>query len=194
MTDPIPFALAVVFLLATPGPTNTLLLTAGAASGLRALRLIPAEVTGYLTTILIVGYLIGDLVQSMPAAAFVLRGLVAAYLLYLAFRLWRTDLQGSTAQRLITFRDVLVTTMLNPKALLFALGIIPVHATNSICYFVAFAVLVVAAGSGWTLLGVALSRGLLPKTSMHLVGRLGAVAITAFAVYLVIAPLLQAKV
>jgi threonine/homoserine/homoserine lactone efflux protein len=194
MTDPIPFALAVVFLLATPGPTNTLLLTAGAASGPRALRLIPAEVIGYLTTILIVGYLIGDRVQSMPSAAFALRALVAAYLIYLAFRLWRTGLQAEAPRRLITFRDVLVTTMLNPKALLFALGIIPVHAANSIGYFAAFVLLVVAAGSGWALLGVALRRGLLPKSSPHLVPRLGAVAITAFAAYLVIAPLLKAKV
>jgi threonine/homoserine/homoserine lactone efflux protein len=194
MTHPIPFALAVVFLLATPGPTNTLLLTAGAACGLRALRLIPAEVIGYLTTILIVGYLIGDRVQGMPAAAFALRALVAAYLIYLAFRLWRTGLQADAPQRLITFRDVLVTTMLNPKALLFALGIIPVHAANSAGYFAAFILLVVAAGSGWALLGVALSRGLLPKSSTHLVPRLGAVAITAFAAYLVIAPLLQAQV
>jgi threonine/homoserine/homoserine lactone efflux protein len=194
MTDPIPFALAVVFLLATPGPTNTLLLTAGASAGWRALRLIPAEVIGYLTTILVVGYVIGDRVQGVPAAAFALRALVAVYLLYLAVRLWRTGVRTHTPHRLITFRDILVTTMLNPKALLFALGIIPVHAANSLAYFIAFAIMVIAAGSGWALLGVALARGLLPTSSTHLVPRIGAVAITAFAAYLVIAPLLQAKV
>jgi threonine/homoserine/homoserine lactone efflux protein len=191
MTDPIQFTLAVAIILATPGPTNTLLLTGGAASGFRALRLIPAEVLGYLTTILIVGYLIGDWVQGVPSAAMALRIVVAAYLLTLAMRLWRTGLQASATQRLITFRDVLVTTMLNPKALLFALGIIPVHAADSLAYFVAFVPMVIAAGSGWTLLGVALTRGLLPKSSAHLVPRIGAVAITAFACYLVIAPLLK---
>lgn len=190
MTDPIQFALAVAILLATPGPTNTLLLTAGAASGFKALRLIPAEVLGYLATILIVGYLIGDWVQSVPTAAMALRVIVAAYLIVLAVRLWRAGL-SATAQRLITFRDVLVTTMLNPKALLFALGIIPVHAPNSLGYFAAFVALVIMAGSGWTLLGVALARGILPRASSHLVPRLGAVAITAFAGYLVIAPLLK---
>jgi threonine/homoserine/homoserine lactone efflux protein len=192
MTDPIPFALAVLFLLATPGPTNTLLLTAGAASGWRALRLIPAEVIGYLTTILIVGYLIGDWVQGVPSLAFALRVVIAIYLLYLAIRLWRAGLQIGTTERLITFRDVLVTTVLNPKALLFALGILPVHAPNSLAYFIAFVFLVLAAGSGWALLGAGLTRGLLPKSRAHLVPRLGAVAITAFAGYLVIAPLLQA--
>ncbi|MDQ7250306.1 LysE family translocator [Dongia sedimenti] len=192
MTDPIPFALAVAFLLATPGPTNTLLLTAGAASGLRALRLIPAEVIGYLATILMVGYLIGDRVQSMPSLAYALRMIIAAYLLYLAVRLWRAGWAMHAAQKLIGFRDVLVTTLLNPKALLFALGIIPVHAPDSLAYFIAFVVMVIAAGSGWALLGVALARSLLPKSSTQLVPRLGAVAISAFAGYLLITPLLQA--
>jgi threonine/homoserine/homoserine lactone efflux protein len=192
MADPIPFALAVANVLATPGPTNTLLLTAGATSGLRALRLIPAEVIGYLTTIVLVGYFVGDLVQAVPALAPVLRAIVATYLLYLAVRLWRAGIRVSTTQRLISFRDVLVTTMLNPKALLFALGIIPVHAPNSLAYFIAFVVMVIAAGSGWALLGAALTRGLLPKSSAHLVPRLGAIAITAFAGYLLIAPLLKA--
>jgi len=192
MTDPIQFTLAVAIILATPGPTNTLLLTAGATAGLKALRLVAAEVLGYLTTILLVGYLIGDRVQSVPSAAMALRIIVAAYLLYLAARLWRTGLQPRATRRLIGFRDVLVTTMLNPKALLFALGIIPVHAAGVAVYFAALVAMVVAAGSGWALLGVALTRGLLPKASTHLVPRIGAVAITAFAGYLVIAPLLKA--
>jgi threonine/homoserine/homoserine lactone efflux protein len=100
-------------------------------------------------------------------------------------------LQASATQRLITFRDVLVTTMLNPKALLFGLGIIPVHASDRLAYFVAFVTMVIGAGSGWALLGVALARGILPKASAHLMPRLGAVVITAFACYLVIAPLLK---
>jgi threonine/homoserine/homoserine lactone efflux protein len=193
MTDPVAFALAVLFLLITPGPTNTLLLTAGASSGLRALRLIPAEVAGYLTTILIVGTLIGDWVRGVPSLAFALRLVIAAYLLYLAIRLWRAGLAIGATQQLIGFRDVLVTTLLNPKALLFALGIIPVHASGSLAYFIAFVAMVIGAGSGWAMLGVALARGLLPKSGTHLVPRLGAVVIAAFAAYLVIAPLLQSR-
>jgi threonine/homoserine/homoserine lactone efflux protein len=44
---------AVLVLLLTPGPTNSLMLLAGAERGLTgALRLIPAEVAGYLLTVL----------------------------------------------------------------------------------------------------------------------------------------------
>jgi threonine/homoserine/homoserine lactone efflux protein len=191
MTDPIPFALAVAIVLATPGPTNTLLLTAGAASGLRALRLIPAEVLGYLTTIVIVGYFVGDLARTAPGFAVLLRIIVAGYLLTLAVRLWRAGLQAGTGARLITFRDVLVTTMLNPKALVFAIGIIPVHAPNSTVYFAAFVVMVIAAGSSWAVIGIGLTRGVLPASSKQLVARAGAMVITGFAGYLVISAVLQ---
>jgi len=44
MDDPLLFALAVLTILGTPGPTNTLLATAGATGGLRrSLPLVPAE-------------------------------------------------------------------------------------------------------------------------------------------------------
>lgn len=194
MTDPIPFGLAVAILLATPGPTNTLLLTAGATSGPQALRLIPAEVAGYLITILTVGYLVGEWVQGVPAIALALRILVAGYLCYLAVRLWRSGLtEIGNAHRVITFRDVLVTTVLNPKALLFALSIIPVHAPDSLAYFVAFVAMVIAIGSGWVLLGVGLTRGILPHSIRHLVPRAGAVAISAFAGYLLLVPFLRSQ-
>src|SRR6478752_3236474 len=52
MTDPVAFVLSVIALLAVPGPTNTLLATAGGLGGVRrAIALIPAEVAGYLLAI-----------------------------------------------------------------------------------------------------------------------------------------------
>ena len=59
MVEPFLFVLTVVTILGTPGPTNTLLATAGAAAGVRrSLLLVPAELGGYLTSILIVSGLL----------------------------------------------------------------------------------------------------------------------------------------
>jgi threonine/homoserine/homoserine lactone efflux protein len=142
-------------------------------------------------TILLVGYLVGGWFASQPLLAKALRIVVALYLAYLAFRLWRSGVAAEAEQRLVRFRDVFVTTMLNPKALLFALGIIPLQAANAAVYLGAFVVMVMLAGSGWMLLGAALAHGVLPPASRRIVPRLGAVVIVGFAFYLVLGPLLQ---
>ena len=73
MADPTVFALAVLAVLATPGPTNTLMAVAGATLGLRkGLRLIPAEVAGYLTSISLLIFVFQPVVAALPVAATVL--------------------------------------------------------------------------------------------------------------------------
>ena len=68
MTEPLAFILAVLGLLATPGPTNTLLAASGAAVGLRrSLHLIPAEVSGYLCSILALALVLGPVAQTLAA-------------------------------------------------------------------------------------------------------------------------------
>jgi threonine/homoserine/homoserine lactone efflux protein len=187
MIDPIQFAFAVAILLATPGPTNTLLLAAGSTEGYRALRLLPAEVMGYLTTILLVGYLVGGWLATGSDLALALRAIVAAYLLWLALRLWRRqDAGGTGASRLIGFRDVLVTTVLNPKALVFALAIIPLHDQRAPAYLAAFVGMVIAIGGAWIALGAALARGLVGRQGTSPLARLAALVIVGFAAWLLL--------
>jgi threonine/homoserine/homoserine lactone efflux protein len=88
MQDPLVFALAVLAILGTPGPTNTLLATGGAAVGLRrSLALIPAEAAGYTISILTLGLLLGPILAGAPMLALAMRMAVGAYLLWLAIRL-----------------------------------------------------------------------------------------------------------
>ena len=184
MTDPLTFAIAVIALLATPGPTNTLLLTAGATAGRQALRLIPAEIVGYLISVLTIGLVIAPLTAKLPTLGIALRLLTASYLVVMAVRLWRHTASIVAAAQLIEFRHVFVTTLLNPKALLFALSIIPLRDPDATSYIVAFSILIAVVSLCWIGLGIGLSRGLIPERHRSLLPRLGAAIIFGFAGYL----------
>jgi threonine/homoserine/homoserine lactone efflux protein len=191
MTDPILFTLAVLALLATPGPTNTLLMTSGATTGpASSWRLIPAEIAGYTIAILAIGFVIGPFIAESWALGMALRVCVALYLTWVATRLWRHPTAEIDSGRLIRPRDVFIATLLNPKALLFGLGIVPLHDPHAVAYMIAFCLMVAAVGASWICLGAAIRRGLLPKAGVPLVPRIGAAVITAFAGYLVLAPVL----
>jgi threonine/homoserine/homoserine lactone efflux protein len=126
MEDPVLFALAVLAVLGTPGPTNTLLATAGATAGLRrSLPLIASEAAGYTVSILTLGLVLGPVVAGAPLLAGALRAAVGVYLLSLALRLWRRGGAALATGAVVTPRQVVVTTLLNPKAIVFALGVVP---------------------------------------------------------------------
>jgi threonine/homoserine/homoserine lactone efflux protein len=190
MTDPVLFIIAVVTLLATPGPTNALLLTAATLDGPRSLRLIPAEVTGYLLSVLAIALLVAPLVAELWMVGVLMRSIAAAYLLLVAARLWRGGSAAVESPQLITPRHVFTTTLLNPKAILFGLGIVPVQGSGGMAYLAGFCLLITAVGSAWILLGVLIRRGLLPPGGAPLIPRIAATVITGFAGLLVLSPLL----
>lgn len=119
------FLSAVLALLIAPGPTNTLMGVAGAQAGLgRVVRLLPAELAGYLTTILPLVWLGAEMLARWPAASLVLKLAAAVWVMALAVRMWGLRSAG-VASRPVTARQVFVTTMLNPKALVFGLVLLP---------------------------------------------------------------------
>src|SRR5215217_6371640 len=91
MTDPIQFALAVLLLLATPGPTNTVMATAGAVNrGEVPWLFMLAELGGYLAIVLLARLVLSPLIAVYPTVGVALKVLVVCYLVYAAVRLWRT--------------------------------------------------------------------------------------------------------
>ncbi|MCX7644574.1 MAG: hypothetical protein N2Z62_04665 [Rhodobacteraceae bacterium] len=119
------FVTAVLALLAAPGPTNTLMCLAGAAGGPgRVLRLLPAELLGYLSAILPIGWVGAHLLAQAPVAAAVLKVVAAAWVMTLAIRLW-TPPAAAAGGGAVGFGSVFVTTLLNPKALVFGLVLLP---------------------------------------------------------------------
>lgn len=155
---PFDLALAVLALLLTPGPTNSLMLLAGAERGFAgALRLISAEVLGYLLTILPLA-LIGASVLEQNLGLRSLVALAAAvWVAVLAIRLWQVPAHRAEGP-VVGAKALFVTTALNPKALIFGLVLLP--SPDRLAQNLAvFALLVVLVALLWAALGVRLQRG-----------------------------------
>ncbi|WP_444464967.1 hypothetical protein [Rhodobacter capsulatus] len=119
------FALATAALLIAPGPTNTLMAVAGASHGLgRVVRLLPAELAGYLATVLPLAFLGAALLDHAPRVATVLQLVAALWVMALALRLWRAAAAGGAGFH-IGRKRIFLTTLLNPKALIFGLVLLP---------------------------------------------------------------------
>ena len=185
MTDPVLFLLAVLTLLGTPGPTNTLLATSGAALGVRgSLPLLAAELAGYLIAIAVIRIVLGPVIEAWPAVGVALKVAVVLYLIWIAVRIWGHGNSPAGAASAISLRSVFLTTLLNPKALIFALSVIPQQHPVAIAYLAGFIVAVPAVGLGWILIGRAVGlatgaerAGTLRKVaSIALVGFAGVVA------------------
>ena len=157
MANPVLFVSSVLVLLILPGPTNTLLGTSGATVGLkRSLPLLLGELSGYLVSILLIQFVLGPAISRTPSTALMLRGAAGIYLLVLSIRLWTTPFLVSRA--VISLRQVFVTTLLNPKAFVFALVIIPFGSPGSATYLASFAAIVPVIGTLWIGLGALLRR------------------------------------
>lgn len=150
------FAFACASLLATPGPTNTLLATAGAEAGWRSARyLLAAELAGYLLAVTILRVVLGPVIAAQPGFALALQGVVVVYVLHLAVALWRRSNAHVLSGQSITFRRVLLTTLLNPKGLIFAFVLLPAAADGMLLWLAVLSVEIVAIGFGWIFLGSA---------------------------------------
>lgn len=130
---PIELAAAIFALLLTPGPTNTLLFVAGTERGFpRVLWLIPAELAGYLTTVVPLTLAGAALLARYPEARPAIALPAGLWVAWLAIRLWRLPPAGPSGGRSVSARDVFITTLLNPKALIFGLVLLPADSLGGI--------------------------------------------------------------
>lgn len=143
------FAAALALLLA-PGPTNTLMAVAGAERGLgRVARLLPAELAGYLTTVLPLAYLGARAIEQVPALATGLKLAAAVWVMVLAAKLWQAR-TGDAGPGDVTARRVYLTTVLNPKALIFGLVLLPApHEAEFPARLALFGLMVMGAALVW---------------------------------------------
>ncbi|NKL36832.1 threonine transporter RhtB [Rhizobium leguminosarum bv. viciae] len=119
----LPFAAGVFALLILPGPTNAILAMAsqGLTAG-RAIMLLGTVAAAYLAIVVPVSGLAGPFLHQHPLVAQGIKLASAAWVSYLALRLWGA---GSIPIEVVTVRQLAITTLLNPKALIIGLTMMP---------------------------------------------------------------------
>ena len=131
--------------------------------------------------------------QAPLLLAGALRAAVGAYLLVLALRLWRRGGAALRTGAVVTPRQVFVTTLLNPKAIVFALGVVPFGAGRGAWppYMLGFLLLLASVAAAWITAGAMLGGAAGRRGWGGAVPRVGAAAVGGFAVLLLVAPLLR---
>jgi threonine/homoserine/homoserine lactone efflux protein len=114
--------------------------------------------------------------------------MIGAYLIFLAVKLWRWTATANGVA--FSASRVLLTTLLNPKAAIFALLIFPARPTPIARYYIGFALIASCLGAAWIVAGSLLARFANPRIS-SLAPRLCAVAVAAFAVAVVSSALMR---
>lgn len=183
-------ALGCVIVLIMPGPTNTLLATAGLRWGIRrSAPLTGVEFAGYLVSISAWGVVLSHAATSLAWLPTLLRMASSLYVAYLSVRMWRTaSAFPASAQSTIGPRMLFTATLLNPKAILFAGTIFPAAAFESwTAYLEAmaiFTILLVPIGLAWIAFGAGLGSGRLMRISPAQVQRCASIVLAGFSLSL----------
>ena len=175
------FALAASI---SPGPVNVVALSSGASHGLRAtLHHVTGATLGFVLLLVLAGLGLAELLRGWPAATMLTRWAGMAFLLWMGWKLWKSDggiaddepppapsvLQGAAMQ------------WLNPKAWVAALAGVGAYAGDDfvICYL--------SVGC-WAYAGARLRHLLADGRRMRLFNRAMAALLAASAVHIGIAP------
>lgn len=149
----------------TPGPNTMMLFASGVNFGFR--RTLPHMFgigVGFLALLLAIGFGLGTLLTAFPALYLVLKGMGAAYLVYIAWRIASSDTlpEARAGARPMSFFEAAAFQWVNPKAwvmLVTAMGIYtdPQRYTDTvILIFIAFAIATIPCVAAWAGFGSAL--------------------------------------
>jgi threonine/homoserine/homoserine lactone efflux protein len=155
------FVATSIIILLTPGPTNTVLAASGAAMGLRRGIIMPlAEAIGYVIAISFF-VVFAQYIRGNPTAFFMVKVIASVWLAYTAFRLWTSVAEIHFQSTVDSFLRILITTILNPKAMLVGIILIPAETAGQPYLWIAtYAGLSIFAGMGWVLLGSSMPLGI----------------------------------
>lgn len=153
----------------TPGPSNLILLAAGANFGFwRCLPLVLGLSFSFLTMLLLVGFGLGQVLRAQETLYTILKALSLLYILWLAWNIARSapgEAEGGDApSRPLSFLQMALLQWINPKAWAVALTVTAAY-TNQASYVASllfmvllFALVNLPSVSVWALFGSYLRR------------------------------------
>lgn len=127
------FALTCVIIEITPGPNMTYLAALSLSNGMRAgFAAVAGIALGLMTYGVVAALGLAAVIDSSPLLYDLLRWSGVAYLLWLAWESWASEretspeaIDGNHGQPSLAFRRGLITNLLNPKAAVFYVAVLP---------------------------------------------------------------------
>ncbi|CAM3945067.1 cmaU protein [Xenorhabdus thuongxuanensis] len=145
-----------------PGPTNTLLLSSGAAVGFfKTQKLVMAELFAYLLSISIWGFFLQKFTYNTVGITNFLKLIAACYIFWVSFKIWKFK-EKQNEEVLVKSKNIFIITVLNPKSFVFASYVMPhetfTHITMYFPSIFSFIAILLPASFTWCLLGNSFCR------------------------------------
>ena len=178
----------------TPGPNNTMMLASGVNFGFaRSLPHMTGITAGFCLMILLMGMGLGSVFERYPLLYTLMRYAGGAYMLYLAWKIFRSKPVPDTAERAsetlrarpMGFTAAAAFQWVNPKAWVMALGAITTYlpAQHSLWQLLALigvmGVINMPSTGSWALFGSSMRRHLQQPTFLRVFNTLAALALVA---------------
>ncbi|HEY8081855.1 MAG TPA: LysE family translocator [Acidimicrobiales bacterium] len=194
--NPGAFVVYVLVSSITPGPNNLMLATIGVTKGPRqALRSAAGVSVGWGMQIAVCGVGLVAIIRAVPWLRSVIEGLAIAYLLWLAWKLWRADHLGEAVPSL-GFWGAIGFQWANPKALTMSLTtsglfVVPsahgLHGPSVAAVSLAAVALNYPCVSAWGLAGSSMASRLAEPRAIRRFSRACSVVLVALVVWLLVA-------
>ncbi|RZL61027.1 MAG: LysE family translocator [Variovorax sp.] len=186
------FALFAFVSSITPGPNNTMMLASGVNFGFsRSLPHMTGITVGFCLMILLMGLGLGSVFERYPLLYTVMRYAGGAYMLYLAWKIFRsqpapdTVTPGTAQPKPMGFTAAAAFQWVNPKAWVMALGAITTylparHSTWQLLALIGvMGVINMPSTGSWALFGSSMRRHLQRPTFLRVFNTLAALALVA---------------
>lgn len=132
------FSIATVLLALSPGPDNIYVLTQSLAHGSSSgIATVAGLISGCIVHTALLAFGVSALITASPILFFIIKCIGAAYLLYLAFKVFRADASisftedgGKRKSNWQYFKIGVVMNIVNPKVMLFFIAFFPAFLWN----------------------------------------------------------------